>query len=140
MGRAGDNWREPEWSVAPVSDQRDTQVAADDQQDVLEIVRASRTFDRLAAALAVVPRAAETSAFMAVVRSAHARWSSAAPQHRARAAGLTLLTAALVHIVINGAFGDTAGRFWLAIPLAVALMAAALLLASFRRQRRENTF
>jgi hypothetical protein len=121
-----------------VSDLQPTQAAADEQQDVLEIVRTSRAFERLAATLSIVPRAAETSASMALIRSAHARWSNASPQHRMRTIGVMLLGAALVHIVINSAFGDIAGRFWLAIPLAAALAGTVMLFASFRRQAREH--
>jgi hypothetical protein len=122
-----------------VSDSPNPRAVADDQHDVLEIVRASRTFGRLAAVLSVVPRAAETSVFVAAFRAAHARWTAAAPRHRARAVGMMLLTASLVYIVINGAFGDPAGRFWLAIPFAAALGGMVLLLASFRRPAPEYT-
>jgi hypothetical protein len=122
-----------------VSDRRDPLDVAREEQDVLEIVRSSATFGRLAAMLSIVSRAAETSVVVGAVGAAHARWTEASPRHRARAAGVGLLSASLVYIVINGAFGHTVGRFWLAIPLAAALGGMVLLIASLRRQAPGHT-
>jgi hypothetical protein len=104
--------------------------APHDQSAVIEVVRASRGFAVLIGALLAVRRAAETSLAGACMRSLQRPWRVASGAERLRAGALTLATAVVVHITMNATLGDTAGRYWLAIPIAVLLLSVLLFVAS----------
>ena len=113
---------------------------ADDHHAVVDVVRESGVYRVLSVLLSAVSRAAQTSRCVAATRGAREMWTVAAMAERVRAIAVMLATASLVHLIVNASFGDPAGRFWLAIPVATLLGSGVLLIFSRRTGTTRSTF
>lgn len=101
-----------------------------DQHAVIDLVRASRIFTAFSALTAALGRSMETSSGIAALQKVRAAVAAAPWRTRAQALAVMLATASIVHLVLNAAFGDPAGRFWLALPLVALATAIVLLIAA----------
>lgn len=102
---------------------------ADDPR-VTQVITASRAVGAVGRVLGIVGAAAESSAFVAAGREAVERWRHLAPPAQRLAGGVTLMTAAAVHVSLTLWRGITPGWLWLILPGMAAAVGGLLLAAS----------
>jgi hypothetical protein len=119
-------------NIAPLS------TAPDEERAVIEVVQSSRAFRWLSSMWMSIVGTVESSATAALIRAASRRWRALAHAERLRAAGVMLVVAAGVHVILNGSLGDPAGRMWLGVPVATIAFGALLLISSLDRGTSES--